>query len=565
MEFADKDLQSIQEVRSLICKAKLAQKELAKFNQESIDKIVKAMAEAALEKAEQLAKMAEEETGFGRWKDKVIKNTFASKFVYDYIKDMKTIGILNEDKEKRITDVAVPVGVIAGLIPSTNPTSTVIYKALISIKAGNSIVFSPHPNAKKCILETVKIISEAARLAGAPEGCIQCMTIPTLEGTDELMKHEHVSLILATGGSAMVKAAYSSGTPAIGVGPGNGPAFIEKSADIKLAVKRILDSKTFDNGTICASEQSIVIEECIKNKVIEELKEQGAYFLTEEEAKKLEKFIMKPNGAMNPKIVGKSVQTIANLVHINVPENTRVLIAKETRVGHEYPYSREKLAPILAFYCEPSWEKACEKCIEILNNEGKGHTLVIHSNNENIIEEFALKKPVSRLLVNTPGALGGIGATTNLVPALTLGCGAVGGSSTSDNIGPMNLLNIRKKVYGVRELDDFKNKKNMVDINLSTADMRFNNCDLKVENIDTRFLEENLCAKNKDERFKKYDERFTEESSLDTRFNEDKNNLIKGEEINKSIKESIKDENKKEVTEEQIEQLIKDVLASLNS
>ncbi|WP_315118597.1 acetaldehyde dehydrogenase (acetylating) [uncultured Clostridium sp.] len=456
MELLDKDLVLVQEVRNLIKKAKEAQRVLAQMSQSQIDKIVKAIADAGFENAERLAKMANEETGFGKWQDKIVKNTFASKIVYNAIKDMKTVGILEDDKVNKIIEVAVPVGVVAGLIPSTNPTSTAIYKAMISIKSANAIVFSPHPNAKNCILETVKIISEAAKAAGCPDGAIACMTVPTMEGTDVLMKHNDIALILATGGSAMVKAAYSSGTPAIGVGPGNGPAFIERSANIPLAVKRILDSKTFDNGTICASEQSVVVEECIKEEVIKELKKQGAYFLTDEEAKKLEKFIMRANGTMNPQIVGKSVEAIANLASLSIPEGTRVLVAAETRVGNTVPYSREKLAPILAFYTEKDWESACEKCIEILNNEGAGHTLIIHSENEKIIREFALRKPVSRMLINTPGALGGIGATTNLMPALTLGCGAVGGSSTSDNIGPFNLLNIRRVAYGVRELEELR-------------------------------------------------------------------------------------------------------------
>lgn len=456
MELRDKDLISVQEVRILVEKAKEAQKKLAQMSQKEIDKIVKAISEAGIKHAERLAKMANEETGFGIWQDKVIKNMFASKMVYEYIKDIKTVGILNEDKDKKVVEIAVPVGVIAGIIPSTNPTSTVIYKAMISIKAGNSIVFSPHPNAKNCILETVKVISEAAVAAGAPEGVIGCISIPTLQATEELMRHKDVSLILATGGSAMVKAAYSSGTPAIGVGPGNVPAFIEKTADIKMAVKRILDSKTFDNGTICASEQSIVVEKCIKDEVISELKRQGGYFLNKDEAARVEEILLDKNGNINPAIVGKSVEVIADLAKINIPKGTRVLIAEETRVGHKYAYSREKLAPVLAFYCEENWEKACERCIELLNNEGAGHTLVIHSNDENIVREFALKKPVSRILVNSPGALGGIGATTNLVPALTLGCGAVGGSSTSDNVGPLNLINIRRMVYGVRELEDIK-------------------------------------------------------------------------------------------------------------
>ena len=457
MELLDMDLVSVQEVRNLVKQAKEAQKVLSQMTQKQIDKIVKAIAEAGFENAERLAKMASEETGFGRWQDKIVKNTFASKAVYDSIRDINTVGILKNDEVNKIMEIAVPVGVIAGLIPSTNPTSTAIYKAMIAIKSGNAIVFSPHPNAKNCILETVKIISGAAKAAGCPDGAIGCMSIPTIEGTDELMKHKDIALILATGGSAMVKAAYSSGTPAIGVGPGNGPAFIERSADIPLAVKRILDSKTFDNGTICASEQSIVVEECIKEKVVEELKKAGAYFLNDEESKRLGKFIMRPNGTMNPQIVGKSVETIAKLSNLNIPQGIRVLIAEETRVGHDVPYSREKLAPILAFYTEKDWESACERCIEILNNEGVGHTLIIHSENEEVIKEFALKKPVSRMLVNTPGALGGIGASTNLIPSLTLGCGAIGGSSTSDNIGPLNLVNIRRVAYGVREIEDLRN------------------------------------------------------------------------------------------------------------
>ncbi|MGV8981830.1 acetaldehyde dehydrogenase (acetylating) [Clostridium sp.] len=473
----DIDLISIQEVRDLIAKAKMAQKKLGEMSQIEIDKIVKAICDSAFNNAEKLAKMAEEETGFGKWQDKIVKNTFASKSVYEYIKDLKTVGIINEDKDKRLVEIAVPVGVIAGLIPSTNPTSTAIYKAMIAIKAGNSIVFSPHPMAKKCILETVRIISQAAVSAGAPEGAIGCMTMPTMQGTEQLMKHSDISLILATGGTPMVKAAYSSGNPAIGVGPGNGPAFIERSADIPLAVKRILDSKTFDNGTICASEQSIVVEACIKDKVISELKAQGAYFLNKEEADRLSGFILRGNGSMNPQIVGKSVEAIAKMANLNVPTGARVLIAEETNVGHKYPYSREKLAPILGFYCEENWKKACEKCIDILNNEGAGHTLIIHSNNEAIIREFALKKPVSRILVNTSGSLGGIGATTSLVPALTLGCGAVGGSATSDNVGPMNLLNIRRLAYGTCEIED------LVDANNSNNNSNLSKQDSNEETI----------------------------------------------------------------------------------
>lgn len=461
MELTDKDLLSIQEVRHLMEKSKEAQLKLSEMFQDKIDEIVKAISDAGNANAERLAKMANEETGFGKWEDKVTKNVFASKYVYEAIKDVKTVGVLKEDNENKVIDIAVPMGVIAGLIPSTNPTSTVIYKALISLKSGNSIVFSPHPNAKKCILETVKIIKEAAVKVGCPEDAISSITIPTLQATDALMKHKDTAMILATGGSAMVKAAYSSGNPALGVGPGNGPTFIDKSANLELAIKRIIDSKTFDNGTICASEQSIVIEESMREKVVAELEKQGAYFLNREEANTLSKFILRSNGTMNPQIVGKSVETIAKLASLNnVPLSAKVLIAEETEVGPKFPYSREKLSPILAFYVEKTLDGALEKSKQILLNEGAGHTFSIHSEDRDVIMKFALKMPVSRIPVNTPSALGGIGATTNLMTALTLGCGTVGGSATSSNIGPLDLINIKKVAYGVKELEDLTGKDN---------------------------------------------------------------------------------------------------------
>lgn len=454
MELICNDLKSVQEARALVAKAKAAQEVYKNFTQEQIDKIVDAMAAATREEAVRLAKLANEETGFGKWEDKVIKNKFSTDVVYNSIKDMKTVGILSDDKVNKVMEVAVPVGVVAALIPSTNPTSTVIFKVLISLKAGNAIILSPHPSAKNCIVETVKILNDAAVKAGAPEGLINVMTILSIEGTEELMRNKDVSLILATGGEAMVRAAYSSGTPAIGVGPGNGPAFIDKSADIALAVKRILDSKTFDNGVICASEQSIVCEASVREEVVAELKKQGGHFLTELESEKLGKVILRPNGTMNPQIVGKSVQVVAGVAGITAPEGTRVMVSEQKTVSKKNPYSREKLCPVLAFYCEESYEACLARCIEIIMNEGKGHTLCVHSKDEEVIREFALKIPVSRLLINTPGALGGIGGSTNLVPSLTLGCGAIGRSSTTDNVGPMNLLNIRRVGYGVRELED---------------------------------------------------------------------------------------------------------------
>lgn len=457
----DMDLQSIQEVRDLIREAKKAQEVFGTFDQRQVDQIVKAIAEACAANAERLAKMAVEETGFGVWQDKVLKNLLGSTITYESIKDMKTIGVIHEDGAKGIMEVGVPMGVIAALIPSTNPTSTVMYKTLISLKAGNAIVISPHPGAKNCILETVNVIQDAARKAGAPEGLIGVIRLTTIEATDALLKDPNIGVILATGGEAMVHAAYSSGNPAIGVGPGNGPSFIERTANIPEAVRRIFDSKTFDNGTICASEQSIVTERCIESQVVEEVKRQGGYFMDEIQSEKVARFILRDNGTMNPKIVGKSAQAIADMAGIQIPAGTRVLLSRQTEVSKKNPYTREKLCPLLAFFVEEGWQEACERSIQILQNEGAGHTMTIHSQDTDVIREFALKKPVSRLLVNTPGALGGVGGTTNLAPALTLGCGAVGGSATSDNITPMNLINIRRVACGVTELSDIRKKYNV--------------------------------------------------------------------------------------------------------
>lgn len=457
MELTDKDLQSIQQVRNLLKEAEKAQEVLATFSQCQIDKIVKAMTDAAVANSERLAKMANEETSFGKWQDKVIKNLFGSQGIYDAIKDQKTVGILTENKQEKTIDIGVPVGIIAGIVPSTNPTSTVFYKALISIKAGSCIVFSPHPSAKNCIKEAVDVIAKAAESAGCPKGAISTITIPTMEATQELMRNSSTKLILATGGPGMVKSAYSSGTPAIGVGAGNGPAFIDKSADVKLAVKRIIDSKTFDNGTICASEQSIMVEKCMEEKVVAELKAQGAYFLDEQENQQLARFILRPNGTMNPQIVGKSVEHIAKLAGLTkVPSTARVLIGREKNVGHQYPYSREKLSPILAFYVEENVDAVLKKAQEILHLEGMGHTFCMHANDEELVKRFALRIPASRILVNTLGSLGGVGATTKLFPAMTLGCGAVGGSSSSNNIGPIDLINIKRVAYGVKEMEELR-------------------------------------------------------------------------------------------------------------
>lgn len=479
----DKDLLSVQEVRDLVERAKAAQLELAQKNQEEVDLIVKSIAEAGIRNAKRLAQLAHDETGFGIVADKEIKNIFGSKGVYDRIKDMKTIGILEEDKEAETYAIAVPMGVIAGLIPSTNPTSTVFYKAEIAIKAGNAIVFSPHPNALNCILETVKVIRQAITEAGGNCELVGCVSLPTVQATDVLMSHPDTSLILATGGSAMVRAAYSSGTPAIGVGPGNGPAYIERSANLEKAVRCIFDSKTFDNGTICATEQSVICDLDQKEAVQAEMKRQGAYFLNSEEKEQLGNFILRSNGTMNPMIVGKSAQDIAQLAGIQIPEGTRIIVAEEDGVGRGHPYSNEKLAPILAFYAEKDYKQVCDRCCEILYYEGAGHTFVIHTENQEMIDYFSKRVPVSRFVVNSPGAMGGIGASTGLMPSLTLGCGAVGGSATSENVGPNQLYNLRRVAHGIKDMETIRKEALHSSVNMSCTHLQAKQVDEIVREI----------------------------------------------------------------------------------
>lgn len=479
----DKDLLSVQEVRGLVERAKVAQKELLESTQEQIDKIIKSIADAGVRNAKRLGYLAYEETGFGIASDKVIKNIFGSKGVYEGIKDIKTVGVIKKDKEAGTYAIAVPVGVIAGLIPSTNPTSTVFYKAEIAVKAGNAIVFSPHPNAVKCILECVKVIRQAIAEAGGNEDLVSCISLPSIQSTDVLMSHPDISLILATGGSAMVRAAYSSGTPAIGVGPGNGPAYIEKSANLPKAVKCIIDSKTFDNGTICSSEQSVICEDDMKQDVQKEMEKQGAYFLSKEEREKLGNFILRSNGTMNPMIVGKSVQVIAELAGLTVPEDTRVLVAEEDGVGRGHPYSNEKLAPILAFYTAKDYKQICERCCEILYYEGAGHSFIIHTESQEIIDYFAHRVPVSRFVVNSPGSIGGIGASTGLTPSLTLGCGAVGGSATSENVGPKQLYNLRYIAVGKKDLEEIRKEAEEIELKPKSVNLDAKQIDEVVRRI----------------------------------------------------------------------------------
>ena len=447
----DKDLQARQEARNLAKQAELAQKELFFFPQEKLDAVVETIAKAFEAASAELAQMAVEETGFGNVEDKITKNRFASRTVLEAIGPMKTVGILKE--EAGLWEVGVPVGVIAAIVPSTNPTSTVCYKAMIALKSGNAIIFSPHPKALACTLRATRIVAEAAEKAGAPRGCVSCLSIPSLEGCRELMGAEEVRLILATGGPAMVKAAYSSGKPAIGVGAGNGPAYLHPSCDLPDALEKILQSKTFDNGTVCASEQSIIVEKAMERQAEELAKSMGYYFMDEKEAKALGAILFRANGALNPQIVGKSARILAEKAGFSVPQNAKILVAKEQDAGAQYPYSHEKLCPVLAWFAAENEEAAKTLAIKILEHEGVGHTFSIHAKDKDAVRRFCKEIPVSRFLVNAPAAQGGIGAATKLLPALTLGCGAVGGSSSSNNISPMDLINIRKVAWGQSKED----------------------------------------------------------------------------------------------------------------
>lgn len=449
MEKFDKDLRSIQEARDLARLGKVAANKIADYTEEQIDKILRNMVRVAEENAVCLAQMAVEETGFGKVEDKTFKNHLAATILYESIKDMKTIDIIREDEVNKLIEIAEPVGLVMGIVPSTNPTSTAIFKAMISIKSRNAIVFSPHPSAAKCTIKAAQLMHDAAVEAGAPENVITCVTSPSIGATNELMKSKEVAIIIATGGPGMVKAAYSAGKPALGVGAGNSPAYIEKTANIEQAVRNIMASKTFDNGTICASEQSIICEECNEAAVIQEFKKHGGYFMTKEETDKVCKLLFKNGHAMNAKFVGRSPQVIASAAGIEIPQGTKVLIGRQNGVGEGNPLSFEKLTTVLGFYTVKDCYQACDLSIELLQN-GIGHTMSIHTENKDIVMKFA-KKPASRILVNTGGTQGGTGASTGLNPSFTLGCGTWGGSSVSENVTPEHLINIKRVAYGLKD------------------------------------------------------------------------------------------------------------------
>lgn len=447
---SDRDLASIHEARTLARHAKQAQLALAESSQERIDAIVDAMASAARQQAEPLARLAVEETGYGVVADKIQKNLFSAERVHEFIRRIPTVGVVARHPDTGVVDIAEPFGVVAAVVPSTNPTSTAIYKILIALKARCCIVLSPHPAAVRCISQTAEIMERAARDAGAPEHSIGWMRTVTLEGTQELMRHRDVAVILATGGMGLVRAAYSAGKPAYGVGPGNAPAYIEGSADVTKAVRDIVSGKTFDNGVLCSAENAVVVDEAIADAVRQALVAEGAHFLSAVEMDALARSLVTPQRLPNPALVGKSAQYIAEKVGIKVPPSTRVLIAPLEGVGRDFPLSIEKLCPVLAYYVVKDWREGCERCKEILRYGGMGHTMAIHSRNDDIILQFGLKKPAFRIVVNTPTTHGSIGLTTGLDPAMTLGCGGYGGNITSDNISPRHLLNLKRLAYEVR-------------------------------------------------------------------------------------------------------------------
>jgi len=443
----DQDLVSIQEARTLASQAYDAWKVWSKESQEQVDRVCSAMAAAAFNAADRLGRLAHEETGYGVADHKRLKNEFAAKAVWESIKDIKTVGIIGRDDQRRIYEIAWPMGVIAALTPSTNPTSTVIYKALISVKARDAIVFAPHPSAVQCSNETAVLLAKAAEENGAPRGLISCMRNVSLQGSQELMNHKNVALILATGGTPMVRAAHSTGKPAYGVGPGNVPVYVDRSADIDRAARYIVASKSFDCSTICASEQAVVADAPIAAQLRQKMQQEGAYFVDEHQAELLRRLLFTPEGGMIPSTVGKSAAYLAALAGFDVPAGTRVLVARLNRVGREEPLSREKLTTVLGWYEENGWEAGCERCIELIQFGGRGHSLEIHAEDQNVIMAFGLEKPVFRITVNTMSTLGAIGLTTGLMPALTLGAGGVGGSITGDNITTYHLFNVKRLAY----------------------------------------------------------------------------------------------------------------------
>lgn len=443
----DKDLLSIQQARSMVEGAYAAQKIWAKASQEQVDRVCQAMVDAAFQAAERLGRMASEETGYGVPEHKKLKNEFASRHVWESIKNVKTVGVVRHDPQTRVYEIAWPMGVVAALTPSTNPTSTTMNKILISVKARNGVVVAPHPAAVNCCVETAKLMADAAVAAGAPEGLINCMSHVSLPGTNELMSHRHTAVILATGGSPMVRAAHSQGKPAYGVGPGNVPAYVDRSADIEKAARYIVASKSFDHSVICATEQAVIADRPIAARLQQLMENEGAYFMNESQTQAMRSTLFHPDGSINTATVGKSPQVLAGMAGISIPSRARILVAKLRKIGRDEPLSREKLTTVLGWYEVDGWEQGCDRCIEMILFGGRGHSVIVHTGDDKIALAFGLEKPVFRIGVNTMGTLGTIGLTTKVMPSMTLGSGGIGGAITGDNITVYHLFNIKRLAY----------------------------------------------------------------------------------------------------------------------
>lgn len=456
----DKDLIAQQEARDAVEAAHRAHLTIAKFDQAKIDSICEAMAKVALAESARLGQLAHEETGFGKPEDKREKNRFAAEDVWNHFRDLKTVGVVRESDS--VVEIASPRGVVAAIIPSTNPTSTAIFKIIISIKSRNSIVLSPHPSAAKCIAETTRIMRDAGIANGLPGDAIHCLQTSSIEGTEALMKHKNTAVILATGGIGLVRAAYSSGKPAFGVGPGNVPSYIESSANVEKAVADILTGTCFDNGTICASEQSVVVDSKIATAVREQFKLQGGHFLNPTEADAVAKVLLTPQRTLNAGIVGRSPQHIASLAGISIPDGTRCLLADCGGVGRDYPWSIEKLSPTLAFFIVDGVEQAAARCDEILHFGGMGHTAGMHTQDRQKAIEYGKAMPASRVVINSPTTHGAIGLSTDLAPSMTLGCGSWGGNVTSDNVSPIHLMDIKRVAFETKPINRGAKTSNMV-------------------------------------------------------------------------------------------------------
>ena len=439
----DQDLISIQEARTLALAAKAAQEQWARATQEQVDRVCAAMAEAGAAAAERLGAMAVEETGYGVREHKTLKNQLCSTLLWESIRAVRTVGVIERDEALKLFRVALPMGVVAALIPSTNPTSTAFFKAMIAVKARDAIVITPHPAAARCTAAAAAVMAEAAERAGAPRGLISCMTHCSLAGTNELLRHRAVALILATGGTPMVRAAHSVGKPAYGVGPGNVPCYVDRSADLAHAARCLVASKAFDHSVICATEQAAIVDLPVAAAFAQCCAAEGAHFVSEAEADLLRRTLFHPDGGMNAATVGKSPQVLARMAGFSVPETARILVARLREVGPKEPLSREKLTTVLGWYEADGWEAGCAVCMDLINFGGEGHSLALHARDEAVIMAFGLEKPVHRIVVNTLSSLGGTGLTTGIAPSMTLGPGGVGGAITGDNIGVRHMFTVK--------------------------------------------------------------------------------------------------------------------------